>query len=104
MDPEDEIGRNKEFYRTQDVRPPFTYAALIRQVNISITQFSIGNFILNPKQLIIESCYFNILLSTIMFCPKTKKAHECKMQKNKHEMPRNQTGTICNSSYMTIKT
>ena len=34
VDPEDEISRNKEFYRTQDVRPPFTYAALIRQVNI----------------------------------------------------------------------
>ena len=34
LDPEDEICRNKEFYRTQDVRPPFTYAALIRQVNI----------------------------------------------------------------------
>ena len=32
LDPEDEINRNKEFYRTQDVRPPFTYAALIRQV------------------------------------------------------------------------
>ena len=32
LDPEDEISRNKEFYRTQDVRPPFTYAALIRQV------------------------------------------------------------------------
>lgn len=32
LDPEDEISRNQEFYRTQDVRPPFTYAALIRQV------------------------------------------------------------------------
>ena len=27
-----EIHRNREFYRTQDVRPPFTYASLIRQV------------------------------------------------------------------------
>ncbi len=27
-----EIYRNREFYRTQDVRPPFTYASLIRQV------------------------------------------------------------------------
>ncbi len=32
LDPEDEISRNRDFYRTQDVRPPFTYAALIRQV------------------------------------------------------------------------
>ncbi len=28
-----EIYRNREFYRTQDVRPPFTYASLIRQVS-----------------------------------------------------------------------
>ena len=27
-----EIHRNREFYRTHDVRPPFTYASLIRQV------------------------------------------------------------------------
>ena len=33
LDPEAELSRNQEFYRTQDVRPPFTYAALIRQVN-----------------------------------------------------------------------
>ena len=33
MDPESEINRNRDFYRSQDVRPPFTYAALIRQVN-----------------------------------------------------------------------
>ena len=32
LDPENEIARNRDFYRTQDVRPPFTYAALIRQV------------------------------------------------------------------------
>ena len=31
-DPENEISRNRDFYRNQDVRPPFTYAALIRQV------------------------------------------------------------------------
>ena len=29
-----EIHRNREFYRTNDVRPPFTYASLIRQVRI----------------------------------------------------------------------
>ena len=33
LDPENEISRNRDFYRSQDVRPPFTYAALIRQVN-----------------------------------------------------------------------
>ena len=27
-----EIGRNREFYKNADVRPPFTYASLIRQV------------------------------------------------------------------------
>lgn len=31
LDPECEINRNRDFYRSQDVRPPFTYAALIRQ-------------------------------------------------------------------------
>lgn len=29
-----EIQRNREFYKNADVRPPFTYASLIRQVNI----------------------------------------------------------------------
>ena len=29
-----EIHRNREFYRTHDVRPPFTYASLIRQVQL----------------------------------------------------------------------
>lgn len=28
-----EIARNREFYRTHDVRPLYTYASLIRQVN-----------------------------------------------------------------------
>lgn len=27
-----EIQRNREFYKSADVRPPFTYASLIRQV------------------------------------------------------------------------
>ena len=27
-----ELARNREFYRTHDVRPPFTYVDLIRQV------------------------------------------------------------------------
>ncbi len=34
LDPENEIARNRDFYRSQDVRPPFTYAALIRQVSL----------------------------------------------------------------------
>jgi hypothetical protein len=28
-----DIDQNREFYRRQDVRPPYTYAALIRQVS-----------------------------------------------------------------------
>lgn len=31
-----EIQRNREFYKNADVRPPFTYASLIRQVTFSI--------------------------------------------------------------------
>ncbi|XP_067132789.1 forkhead box protein P1-like isoform X2 [Centruroides vittatus] len=31
LDINEEINRNREFYRTADVRPPFTYASLIRQ-------------------------------------------------------------------------
>jgi hypothetical protein len=27
-----ELSKKGDFYRTQDVRPPFTYAALIKQV------------------------------------------------------------------------
>ena len=27
-----EINKNREFYKNHDVRPPFTYASLIRQV------------------------------------------------------------------------
>ena len=33
-DSDNEISKNRDFYRTHDVRPPFTYAALIRQVNV----------------------------------------------------------------------
>lgn len=29
-----EIQRNREFYKNADVRPPFTYASLIRQVKL----------------------------------------------------------------------
>jgi len=31
-----EIQRNREFYKNADVRPPFTYASLIRQVTFGI--------------------------------------------------------------------
>jgi hypothetical protein len=31
-DMDGDIDQNREFYRGQDVRPPYTYAALIRQV------------------------------------------------------------------------
>ena len=34
LDPEEDLAKNREFYRVQDVRPPYTYAALIRQVRI----------------------------------------------------------------------
>merc|ERR1719225_2046129 len=30
LDPEEDLSKNREFYRVQDVRPPYTYAALIR--------------------------------------------------------------------------
>lgn len=28
-----DVHKNREFYRSHDVRPPFTYASLIRQVS-----------------------------------------------------------------------
>ena len=33
LDPEEDLAKNREFYRLQDVRPPYTYAALIRTVS-----------------------------------------------------------------------
>ena len=33
-DVESEMKQNRDFYRIKDVRPPFTYAALIRQVEV----------------------------------------------------------------------
>ena len=36
LDPEMDIQQNREFYMHNDVRPPYTYAALIRYVS---TQF-----------------------------------------------------------------
>ena len=36
LDPEEDLAKNREFYRLQDVRPPYTYAALIRQVSSTL--------------------------------------------------------------------
>ena len=36
-----ELSRNRELYRHQEVRPPFTYAALIKQVRKATNIFSI---------------------------------------------------------------
>ena len=33
LDPEMDIQQNREFYMHNDVRPPYTYAALIRYVS-----------------------------------------------------------------------
>ena len=37
LDPEMDIQQNREFYMHNDVRPPYTYAALIRYVSYFIT-------------------------------------------------------------------
>ena len=39
LDPEEDLAKNRDFYRVQDVRPPYTYAALIR--NVSFPQYVI---------------------------------------------------------------
>ena len=36
LDPEEDLAKNREFYRVQDVRPPYTYAALIRHVSSAL--------------------------------------------------------------------
>ena len=38
-DSDNEISKNRDFYRSHDVRPPFTYAALIRQVDFFVIYF-----------------------------------------------------------------
>ena len=45
-----EIYRNREFYRTQDVRPPFTYASLIRQVRKEQAAFFVSLMQKPPMQ------------------------------------------------------
>ena len=46
-----EIQRNREFYKNTDVRPPFTYASLIRQVGgtshcLNLSMAMTGNLVL----------------------------------------------------------
>ena len=50
LDVESEMNQNRDFYRIQDVRPPFTYAALIRQVSQIIIIISV--FLADKKQII----------------------------------------------------
>lgn len=38
-----EIQRNREFYKNADVRPPFTYASLIRQVSKTLFHLYLKN-------------------------------------------------------------
>lgn len=38
-----ELAQNHEFYKNADVRPPFTYASLIRQVSVEGSQRRVGN-------------------------------------------------------------
>ncbi len=43
LDPEMDIKLNREFYAQNDVRPPYTYAALIRYVSTGyLTRFFFG--------------------------------------------------------------
>lgn len=42
-----ELQRNREFYRNADVRPPFTYASLIRQVSFPLR--NVINMFFNEK-------------------------------------------------------
>lgn len=39
-----EIQRNREFYKNADVRPPFTYASLIRQVGLLNNQYNLVQY------------------------------------------------------------
>ena len=56
LDIAQEIHRNREFYRTQDVRPPFTYASLIRQVREGLSQPYKYSQVLNKS----SACHENI--------------------------------------------
>ena len=43
LDPAMDIKQNQEFYRHNDVRPPYTYAALIRYVCSSLSTGPLGD-------------------------------------------------------------
>ena len=48
LDPEEDLAKNREFYRVQDVRPPYTYAALIRAVSLdNLRSMLMGVFEIN---------------------------------------------------------
>ena len=42
LDPEEDLAKNREFYRVNDVRPPYTYAALIRHVSSALLIYPIA--------------------------------------------------------------
>lgn len=50
-----EIARNREFYRTHDVRPLYTYASLIRQVRISL-DYCIFFFLKDFVSPVLDNC------------------------------------------------
>ena len=62
-----EIMRNREFYRLNDVRPPYTYASLIRQVNDIFFSEHLKFEITQPSSLqgIVESSHRQLTLNEI---------------------------------------
>lgn len=65
-----EIARNRDFYRNHDVRPPYTYASLIRQVSSSFHKitnliFSTGLKTSHYLQAIMESHERQLTLNEI---------------------------------------
>ena len=48
LDPEEDLAKNREFYRVQDVRPPYTYAALIRAVSFAKLHFLQNHWLWPP--------------------------------------------------------
>lgn len=49
-----ELAQNCEFYKNADVRPPFTYASLIRHVSLSVTRFAFSSLHLHsPLNLVV---------------------------------------------------
>ena len=52
LDPEEDLSKNREFYRVQDVRPPYTYAALIRQVRDTPHPCTVVNVVVRVQSVI----------------------------------------------------